>query len=63
MTKDEIITGLKAGRKLRCDRRAEPLLPWLLAHPDIGHELVQAEEQSSYIEFWWIGASDKAVAS
>ena len=54
MTKEEILEGLKAGRKLRCDRKDEPLLPWLLAHPDIKNSgVVQANDQYSYIEFRW----------
>ena len=53
MSKDEIIEGLKSGRKLRCDRKDEPLLPWLLDHPNIDNEFVQADDQYSYIEFWW----------
>jgi hypothetical protein len=55
MTKEEILTGLKAGRKLRCDRKDEPLLSWLLAHPKIDNKFVQADDQYSYIEFWWTG--------
>lgn len=54
MTKEEILKGLKSGRRLRCDRKDEPLLPWLLKHPNIENSgIVQADEQSSYIEFWW----------
>jgi len=54
MTEEEILAGLKSGRHLRCDRTDEPLLPWLLAHPNIANSgIVQAEEQYSYIEFWW----------
>lgn len=56
MTKDEILLGFKAGRRLRCDRRDEPLLPWLLEHPNIGNTgIVQVEDQYSYIEFFWKG--------
>lgn len=55
MTKEEVIRGLRAGRKLRCDSRDEPLLPWLLDHPQIDSKFVQADEQSSYVEFWWKG--------
>lgn len=59
MNKNEILAGLKAGRKLRCDRKDEPLLPWLLAHPEIDNEFVQhpTDEQYSYIEFTWRGKS------
>lgn len=53
MTKEEVLKGLKAGKKLRCDRKDEPLLPWLLGHPDINNRLVQADDQYSYIVFWW----------
>lgn len=54
MTKEEVLAGLKQGRRLRCDRRDEPLLPWLLSHPNIDNSgVVQASSQSSYIEFWW----------
>ena len=51
MSKQEILEGLKSGRKLRCDRRDEPLLPWLLSHPNIANRgIVQLDDQSSYIE-------------
>ena len=53
MTKREVLDGLKADRKLRCDRKDESLLPWLLAHPLIGNRLVQCGDQDSYVEFWW----------
>jgi hypothetical protein len=53
VNQNEVLAGLKAGRKLRCDRKDEPLLPWLLAHPNIDNRFVQADEQSSYIEFRW----------
>lgn len=55
MDKKEILAGLKTGRKLRCDRKDEPLLDWLIGHPEIGNKLVQADDQYSYIEFWWKG--------
>ncbi len=49
--KQEILERLKSGRKLRCDRRDEPLLPWLLSHPNIANSgIVQLDDQSSYIE-------------
>ena len=44
-----------AGRKLRCDRKDEPLLAWLLGHPNISNRFVQADDQYSYIEFEWMG--------
>lgn len=54
MTKEEVLEGLKKGRHLRCDRKDEPLLPWLLKHPNIENSgVVQVEDQYSYIEFWW----------
>ena len=54
MDKAEVLVGLKAGRKLRCDRCDEPLLPWLLSHPNIENGgIVEIDEQSSYIEFRW----------
>ena len=54
MTKNEIVQGLKAGRKLRCDRKDEPLLPWLLGHSQIENSgIVQINDQESYIEFRW----------
>jgi hypothetical protein len=56
MTKEEAILGLKAGKKLRCDRRDDPLLPWLLEDPAICNSGVQqVDDQYSYIEFWWRG--------
>jgi hypothetical protein len=54
MTKEEAMAGLEAGRVLRCDRRDEPLLPWLLelsAKGIITNELVEVDEQYSYLEF------------
>ena len=58
MSKDMVLAGLKAGRRLRCDRRDEA--PTTLVtespqhHPNITNSgVVQADEQSSYIEFWW----------
>jgi hypothetical protein len=54
MSKDEVLRGLQVGRKLVCDRKDEPLLPWLLSHPDIENSGVrQLDDQSSIIEFWW----------
>jgi hypothetical protein len=54
MTKDEVLAGLKAGRRLHCDRKDDPLLPWLLSHPNIANSgVVQVDDQSSYIAFWW----------
>ena len=54
MTKEEILSGLKSGKSLVCDRKDEPLLPWLLNHPDIENSGVQQiDSQSSGIKFWW----------
>lgn len=54
MTKDEILAGLKAGRTLVVDRKDEPLLPWLLEHPDIENSgIIQVDDQSSHIKFRW----------
>jgi hypothetical protein len=56
MDKKEILKGLKSGRRLCCDRKDEPLLPWLLSHPNIENSgIVQESDQSSYISFWWKG--------
>lgn len=57
MSKEEVIRGLKSGHKLRCDRKDEPLLPWLLEHPQIENKFVQADDQYSYIEFSWRGGN------
>ena len=56
MTQEQIVEGLKAGRRLRCDRKDAPLLPWLLAHPDIENSGIvddPHDDQHSFIEFWW----------
>lgn len=54
MDKEEVLAGLKAGRRLRCDRKDAPLLPWLLSHPNIENSgVIQETDQSSYIQFWW----------
>lgn len=54
MTKEEVLNGLKNGRKLICDRRDDPLLPWLLAHPNIENSgVVQLDDQNSHIKFWY----------
>lgn len=56
----QILAGLKAGKTLCCDRRDEPLLPWLLDHPDIANSgIVQVSDQSSHIKFWWKGDTQK----
>ena len=54
MSKDEVLAGLKSGRKLHCDRKDEPLLPWLLEHPQIANRFIQVDDQSSYVEFRWL---------
>lgn len=63
MTKDDVLSGLKSGRKLRCDRKDELLLPWLLSHPEIESRFAQESDQSSYIEFSWVGGSKRSAAA
>ena len=64
MTKDEILEGLQAGHTLCCDRKDEPLLPWLLEYPQIENSgIIQLDEQSSVIKFWWKGAHDERTDS
>lgn len=54
MTKAQILEGLQAGRKLRCDWRDDPLLSWLLKHSQVSNSgIVQVSDQYSYIEFSW----------
>lgn len=56
MTKESVLAGLKSGRILMCDRRDEPLLPWLMSLVDAGQlncELVEFDEQSSAMKFTW----------
>jgi hypothetical protein len=54
MTKEQVLKGLQAGRILACDRKDEPLLPWLLSHPNIEHsDVIQLSDQYSVIKFWW----------
>lgn len=54
MTKKEILNGLKSGRILICDRKDDPNLPWLLDDPRVANSgIIQEDEQTSYIKFWW----------
>jgi hypothetical protein len=56
MTRDEIITGLKAGRTLVVDRKDAPVLPLLLEMEREGlveSTLVVYDEQSSALKFRW----------
>jgi hypothetical protein len=60
-TREEMIEGLKAGRKLHVDRRDAPELPELLELQRQGlvdSKLVEVDEQSSYLKFWWTGPLD-----
>jgi hypothetical protein len=52
MTKEEILEGLRAGKKLRCDRRTDLLLPWLLSLEEVSSRFVEVDDQSSFIEFY-----------
>jgi hypothetical protein len=59
LTKEQMIKGLKAGKLLYVDRRDAPELPELLALEAEGlvkKRLVEFDEQSSALEFWWIGS-------
>ncbi len=54
MDKSEVLEGLMQGRTLNCDRKDEPLLPWLLSLVVDGvltSELVELDEQSSVLKF------------
>lgn len=54
MTRDEILSGLRAGRVLVVDRRDAPALPVALALVEEGlaiKEFVQHDEQSSSLRF------------
>lgn len=54
MTKEEVMTGLQAGRTLIVDRRDFPLLPWLLEQVDAGVltvQYIEYDEQSSAMKF------------
>lgn len=56
MTREEIVTGLKAGRTLVIDRRDVPELQVCLALEAEGlvtQEFVQYDEQSAAIKFGW----------
>ena len=54
MTRDELLRGFCAGRKLIVDRKDAPVLPLLLEMEREGlivSELVQYDEQSSALRF------------
>lgn len=54
MTRSEVLAGLKAGRALIIDNKANEFLPWLLkleGHGLVASEFVQYDEQSSAIKF------------
>jgi len=56
MTREEIITGLKAGRTLVIDRRDAPEWPLLMEMEREGlvtSEFVQYDEQSSAMKYRW----------
>lgn len=59
MTRDEILSGLKSGRKLMCDRKDDPNLPWLLslvADGTLTSKFIEFDEQSSALMFTWNAA-------
>ena len=54
MTRDELLRGFCAGRKLIVDRKDSPVLPLLWEMEDEGlivSELIQYDEQSSALRF------------
>jgi hypothetical protein len=56
LTKDQMIAGLKAGRTLNVDRKDAPELPELLeleARGLVVSRVVEIDEQSSVLKFWW----------
>jgi hypothetical protein len=56
LTKEQMIEGLKAGRSLMVDRKDAPELPELLELERQGlveSRLVEFDEQSSALKFWW----------
>lgn len=60
-TKEELISGLRAGRTLVVDRRDAPELPDLLeleAQGLVVSELVVYDEQSSAMKFRWKAAPE-----
>ena len=57
-TKEQLITGLKAGRRAMVDRKDAPELQDLLELERQGlvkSELVVFDEQSSALRFSWVG--------
>lgn len=56
LTKEQIITGLKAGRSLMVDRKDAPELEDLLQLEREGlvtSKLIEFDEQSSALKFTW----------
>ena len=56
MKKEEIVEGLKSGRRLICDRKDAKELPMLLEMEEQGlikSRLLEYDEQSSALEFRW----------
>jgi hypothetical protein len=56
LTREQIIAGLKAGRKLNVDRRDAPELADLRELEREGlveSRLIVIDEQSSVLRFWW----------
>lgn len=64
-TREQLIAGLSAGRLFYVDRRDAPELPELLELERQGlvkKRLVEFDEQSSALEFWWAaGSNDDGV--
>lgn len=58
MTRDEWIDALKKGAHGRIYRRDDGTLRDVLELTNQGlmsNEVVQVDEQSSYLEYWWVG--------
>jgi hypothetical protein len=56
LSREQIIVGLQAGRTLNVDRRDAPELVDLLELERQGlvqSRLVEIDEQSSVLKFWW----------
>lgn len=57
-SKEQLLEGLRAGKLFYVDRRDAPELPELLEMEKEGlvwKRLVEFDEQSSALEFWWTG--------
>ena len=55
-SKEVVLLKLQSGMHYMCVRRDDPNLPWLMDDPRIENSgVVQIDEQSSYIDFWWKG--------